>query len=268
METTTLSKMETTTPTKMETTTLSKMGTTIPARMETTIPIPEFIFRPYEAGDYEGLKNVMQECYSDLGSPYAPEEEMVLLNALYPRGQIVCLCDGVLVGATISRIVPSSIYFKAHTQAEIINLEVYEQDAVNGDSLYGMDVFVSAPFQRFKIGKQLVFLLHKVAVADNFYCNMGNSRIPNYAAYAQTMSLQEYALKVKNRELVDAALSFHYSNGYSYISDNPNFCEDDVKSAGHGINIAVLNPTFNSNLPIYPDRAANLAKLNASKNTQ
>lgn len=233
--------------------------------METNPPKPTLVFRPYEAQDYEALKNVMQECYADLGGAYAPEEEMSLLSTLYPRGQMVCLHEGTLVGAAISRLLPSSIYFKSHTQAEIINLDVYEKDTENGDTLYCMDVFVSPPYQRFKIGKQLMKLLTDVSVEDNLYSIMGNSRVSNYAPYAETMSLQEYAFKVKNRELIDSSLSFHYSNGFSYLCDNPNFCEDDIKSAGHGINLALLNPTFNPDLPVYPDRAANLAKLRAQK---
>jgi hypothetical protein len=234
--------------------------------MEQNPPKPNLVFRLYTPQDYEGLKNIMQISYADLGAPYAPEEELMLLSTLYPRGQIVCLLDGVIVGATISRVVPSEIYNLPHNQATCINIDLYENDTVIGDSVYGLDVFVNPEYQNLRIAKQIIAILMQHIFEDNFKTYMGTSRLVSYPQYMHELSIQEYAAKVKNREIYDFSLSFHMNNKAEFVCENPNFSEDDVKSAGHGVIIAVKNPNFNPDLMIYPDRAKNLAHLRAQKN--
>lgn len=230
--------------------------------MEQNSPKLNLVFRLYEPQDYEGLKNVMQLSYADLRESYAFEDNVNLLSALYPRGQIVCLLDGIIIGATISRVVPSEIYNLPHNQATCINIDLYEKDTVVGDSVYGLDVFVNPAHQNLRIAKQIVAILMQHIFEDNFKTYMGTSRLVNYPQYMHELSIQEYAAKVKNREIYDFSLSFHMNNKAEFVCENPNFSEDDVKSAGHGVIIAVPNPVFNPNLPIYPTRAQNLAKLN------
>ncbi len=66
---------------------------------------------------------------------------------------------------------------------------------------------------------------------------------------------KEYTAKVKNREIYDMALTFHLKNGVEFINENPNFCKEDIKSAGHGVIIGVPNPSFDPERAIYPERA-------------
>lgn len=223
--------------------------------MKNVSPSPNLSFRLYEPQDYESVKRIMIECYADLGGAYATEEELNLLSHLYQRGQIVCLLDDKIIGGTTSRIVPYDVYSQPHSLATCANLDLYESDAMNGDSVYGLDVFVMPEYQNLRIAKQVVEILNKHIFEDNFRFYMGTSRLVNYAEYADKMSIKEYTAKVKNREIYDMALTFHLKNGVEFINENPNFCKEDIKSAGHGVIIGVPNPSFDPERAIYPERA-------------
>jgi GNAT superfamily N-acetyltransferase len=222
--------------------------------MESNSQKPTLIFRLYEPQDYAGLKNVMQMSYADLKESYAFEDNVNLLSALYPRGQIVCTLDEEIIGASLNRIAPYAEYIQPHSQEKCIDASLYAQDTIAGDSLYAVDTFLHPQYQGLKIGKQLVQMLLDNLQTDNLFALFGNSRLVNYSKYAHEMSIATYAEKVKNRVLYDPVLSFHYSNGMEFVCENPNFSPEDTKSAGHGAIVAVKNPKFNPSEPIYADR--------------
>jgi hypothetical protein len=219
-------------------------------------------FRPYQASDYLPLKKVMQAAFADIEGAYATEEEMFLLSELYPRGQIVCLLNGQLIGATLSRIVPSERFRQPHTQADCIDLSTYVSDAAVGDSVYGLDVFVLPDFQNLKIARKIVTLLKKHVFEDNFRFFLGNSRVSGYHQYRDLMEVYSYYELVKSRELYDPALSFHLSCGMEFVCVNPEFSPDDTASAGLGIMLQEVNLSYNAACPIYPERRAHLARFN------
>ncbi len=224
-------------------------------------PSENLVFELYQPHHYQGLKETMQECFAELDESFADEEELDMLSALYPRGQIVCLLDGKVIGANIARVVPFEKYCKAHTQAECIDKDLFIPDFLLGDAVYGLDVFVDPQYQNLKIGKQLVEILVKHVFEDNFRCMMGISRTVNFAAHIHEMDCATYAEKVRNREIYDSALSFHIRNGMEFVNVSPNFSEDDVASAGFGIILQSPNPNFDPSKPIFPGRESRLQAL-------
>ncbi len=219
-------------------------------------PAPELSFELYQPHHYPGLKTIMQASFADIGEDAcADEEELAMLSALYPRGQIVCLLNGEVIGANLARIVPFDRYAQAHTQENCINKDLFVPDTVKGDAVYGLDVFVDPRYQNLRIGKQIVELLIKNTFEDNFRCMMGICRVVNFPAVMHEMDCETYAHKVKARELNDAVLSFHFRNGMEFVNVSPNFCEDDIASAGYGVILQIPNPNFDPKLPIYPVRA-------------
>ncbi|TAF34945.1 MAG: hypothetical protein EAZ57_02145 [Cytophagales bacterium] len=218
-------------------------------------------FRLYHPMDYKVLKTVMQIAFSDMEGAFVGEEEMLILSGLYPRGQIVCLLDGKLIGATVSRVVASQRFTKPHTQADCSNMRHYLPDTIHGDALYGLDVFVLPAYQNLKIARKIVTLLKKHAYEDNFITVLGSSRVSGYAKYVNHMDCETYFNKVKSREIYDPALSFHLSCGMEYVCVNDKFSDEDVSSAGFGIILQQLNPDYKPELMIYPERRRNISRF-------
>ncbi len=221
------------------------------------------LFRLYRAEDYAQLKQVMQTAFSDIEGAYATEEEMELLSELYPRGQIVCTLNGQLIGATLSRVVPSERFQQPHTQYDCIDLSTYVPDTAVGDSVYGLDVFVLPEFQNLKIARKIVTMLKKHVFEDNFRFFLGNSRVSGYHQYRDLMDCYAYFQLVKSRELYDPALSFHLSCGMEFVCINPEFNYEDAASAGLGIMMQQINNDYNPSLSIYPERWSILAQIDA-----
>ncbi len=217
-------------------------------------------YRPYALSDYAQVKSVMQAAYADLEDAYAPEEEMCLLHALYPQGQIVALLEDKIIGINISRVLPYQIYTQAHTQEEIIDMSRYINDTIEGDCSYGIDVVVVPQYHNLKIGQQLISIFIATTFKDNLKAMIGISRISNYHLYQYEFSVEEYVQKVCNKELYDAALSFHLRNGMKYIALSPNYSPKDKNSLGYGVVLTCVNPNYNPNLPTFEERQANVER--------
>jgi GNAT superfamily N-acetyltransferase len=220
----------------------------------------EISFELYQIKHYKELKELMRLCFSDIGDVYASEEELQLLSDLYPRGQIVCLVDDKIVGVNLSRIVPFSKYQKPHNQEMCIDQNVFLSETEQGNSVYGLDVFVHPDYQNLKIGKMIVSKFIQNVFEDNFYCMMGISRVVNYSNYVNEMDCETYVQKVINREIKDPVLGFHLSYGSEFVNVSPNFSDDDHSSAGYGVTIAVYNPNFDATKAIYLERAKIIGK--------
>lgn len=208
----------------------------------------DFTIRNYSEIHYEEVKALMQQCFSDMDGAYATTEELALLSRLYPQGQILFFAEDELVAANFSRIVPFEKYRLPHTQFDCANLEVFLEDALNGDSVYGLDVIVKPEFQSGKIGKRIVQEFIDRVFSDNFAYMLGISRIVNYHNYTDSMTALEYATRVKAREIADPVLGFHFSYGCEIIGDSPEFNALDVASSGEGIIIGIKNPDYDANV--------------------
>jgi ribosomal protein S18 acetylase RimI-like enzyme len=203
------------------------------------------VIRPYQPADYGQIKQIMQVGFADLDGAHAKEDEMNLMHHLYERGQMVATVDNQVVAICTSRIVPYHKYVRPHTQADCENTQIFEQDAHNGNAVYGLDIVVNPAFQNLKLGKKLVDQVVKHTFEDGFYAFIGMSRITNYANHSHEMSCKTYFDKVKNRELSDPVLGFHLRNGMEFAAILPQYSLADKASAGYGIMLRILNPNYN-----------------------
>ncbi len=203
-------------------------------------------FELYQAFYYDDLKEIMQVCFNDLkGQNYSTFEEIEIMSSLYPRGQIICTYKGKLIGANLSRIVPFDRYKENHTQLMCSDQNLFIDDAINGDSVYGLDVFVHPEYRYLKVGKTIVEKFIQNVYEDNFKCMMGISRIPDYIQYKNELTCEEYVQKILKGELVDKVLNFHLKCDAQIININPNFNPDDEASDGYGVLLSYPNDNYN-----------------------
>lgn len=211
-------------------------------------------FSIYRPELYPEFQELMQLCYADMGGEHASKEEMDLLSRLYPEGQILAMVDGKLAGAALARIVPAEKFLKPHRQSEVLDLSTYESDAMIGQAVYGMDIFVHPDYRTFKTANLLHQKTFEQVASDNFTDYLGASRVSNYAKYADTMSLEEYADQVRNRKILDRALSFHLFNKMELVDVIHHFNEGDVSSLGCGTVMRRRNTAYDPSRPVYPAR--------------
>lgn len=224
-------------------------------------PTSNITFSYYQPSEYSKFRSLMQLCFSDMGGEYASEEEMTLLSDLYPRGQIMAYDNDVLIGAVISRIVPYESFNKAHTQAEILDLSRYINDAIIGNALYGLDIFVHPDYRTIKLGNTLYSKLITEFTSDNFTDFLGASRVSGYGKYKSEMSLETYVEKVRLREIKDGALSFHFYNGMVVFDVMYDFNIGDTASSGCGVAMGYTNLNYNPLQPVFSERQKQLTSL-------
>ena len=209
----------------------------------------------YKHDDYEEFKKLMQLCYNYIGGEFCSKEEMTLLSDLYPEGQIVAHVNGVLIGAHLSRIVPYEKYNKAHTQGQISNMSDYVEDYIDGNALYGLDMFVHPDYRRLNVAN-ILYKSYFDEVSDRNFTNLiGVSLICNYGTFKNEMSLHTYIHKVKCREVKDNVLSFHLIHNAKVLDAMDNYLpSNEHQNIGYAAVIGFENLNFNPNLPIYKER--------------
>ena len=211
-----------------------------------------FTYRPYALTDYSQLKALMETAYADLENPAMSQEEMELLQSIYPEGQILCFDGQRLIAASLNRIVATDKYVSNFTEEQTFNMSVYKSDAQANESVYALDFVVLPEYQSQRVGFQLRQVLHhQIFNVDNFIALVGVSRLSNYYQYQNEMDCETYVQKVKNRELRDPVLSFHLAHKMETRSILPNFNPNDKKSAGFGLSVILKNPYYNPLLPTY-----------------
>lgn len=209
----------------------------------------------YQPEDYSQFSSLMQLCYKNSGGESASEEEMNLLSSLYPAGQIVAWDGDILVGATISRIVPYDDFSKPHRQADVLDLTRYQADARIGNALYGMDIFVN-PQYRGITGHRIYKKLMQAFTDSNFTHFVGVSILSGYHRYADSLDLETYVEKVMAKAIKDEAFSFHLSvlKSVTVFGVMHDFNPQDAASVGCGVAIGYTNPHYNPALPVCPER--------------
>jgi GNAT superfamily N-acetyltransferase len=224
-------------------------------------PAQELSFELYQPHHAADLSALMKLCFADQEASMVSLEAINHLSKRYPKGQIVCLLQGKIVGACLSRVVPYAIYSQAHTQRDCLDTFRFDQDTWFGDSLYGLGVFVDPEYQNLKLGKKLMGMQMQAAFQDNFSGVISSLCLANFPAYMHDMDCVTYLQKVKEGELFDRALSFYLSNGAQFVNASPNFSHSNFASEGQGVVLSIPNPLYNPLRPIYPERAQALRKF-------
>ena len=97
--------------------------------------------------DYEELKQVMIEIYTDKPGAYWTKNQIEKLIKLFPEGQVVIKVNGKLAGCALSIIVDYKKFGDNHTYKKITGNSSFSTHNPNGDVLYGIEVFTSQHFR-------------------------------------------------------------------------------------------------------------------------
>ena len=165
--------------------------------------------------DYSELRSVMISSYHTMPDAYWEEAQIRNLVRVFPEGQVIITINGQIAGCALSIIVDYSKFDDFHTYKEITGNYTFKTNNMNGDILYGVDVFVKPEFRGLRLGRRMYEYRKQLCERLNLKGIAFGGRIPNYHKYSAELSPKEYIDKVKSKEIYDPVLNFHLSNDFS-----------------------------------------------------
>lgn len=191
-----------------------------------------FFLKP---GNYEEIKNVMIESYSNMPGAYWKTHHIQKLVELFPDGQVGIRIDGELAGCALSIIVNSSKFGEKHTYREVTGNYTFNTHSATGDTLYGIDIFIHPRFRGLRLGRRLYDYRKELCEKLNLKSIVFGGRIPNYHKYADNISPREYIEKVRTKEIHDPVLDFQMSNDFHPVRIIRGYLEGDKDSQEYAV---------------------------------
>jgi ribosomal protein S18 acetylase RimI-like enzyme len=105
--------------------------------------------------DYADLKDIMERVYKTMPNSAWNQEQIETLTTIFPEGQVGIIVDGKLVACALTLIVNYSDVEKNHTYAQITGQYTFNTHQPNGDTLYGIDVFIDPDYRGMRLGRRL-----------------------------------------------------------------------------------------------------------------
>lgn len=179
--------------------------------------------------DYNDLKKSMAEAYQGVGNIWTRENIVDLID-IFPEGQFVVEVDGHVVACALSIIIDSEKTNIEKSYYQIIDDGKFSKHDYDGNTLYGIEVFVHPEFRSMRLGRRLYDARKELCEQMNLKSIIAGGRIPNYYNYAEDISPRVYIEKVKRKEIFDPTLTFQLSNDFHVKKILKNYLPEDVES--------------------------------------
>lgn len=180
--------------------------------------------------DYLEIKEVMVSAYASMPNSYWKEHHIGALLEKFPEGQVVIKVNGQIAGCALSIIIDYDEYDDYHTYKEITADYTFNSHTMDGDVLYGIDVFITPEFRGLRLGRRLYDYRKELCEKLNLRGIAFGGRIPNYHKYSDELSPKEYIEKVKRKEIHDPVLNFQISNDFHPARILKGYLEGDKAS--------------------------------------
>lgn len=185
--------------------------------------------------DYEDLKQVMIEAYHTMPNAYWKEFHVNKLLEIFPEGQIVVKVNGEIAGCALSIIIDSDKFHDQHSYSEITGNFSFDTHDAEGDTLYGIDVFVKPNFRGLRLGRRMYDYRKELCEKLNLKRIVFGGRIPNYHKYASELTPKQYIEKVRLKEIHDPVLNFQLANDFHPIKLIKGYLEGDNASKEYAV---------------------------------
>jgi ribosomal protein S18 acetylase RimI-like enzyme len=168
----------------------------------------EATLRPAELSDIDALIELNKRCFP------TPLEESVVWNRaqlrnhlrVFPDGQLVVERGGQLVGAAHALIVSlGSDPYRPHTYSGITDGGYFHNHDPEGDTLYGVDVYVTPEARGQGIGRELYAARRAICKRLNLRRILAGGRVHGFVDHP-TLTPEQYVRKVETGELSDLVL--------------------------------------------------------------
>jgi len=190
--------------------------------------------------DYFDLKSSMLEAYAQWGA-YWRDHQIERLLDIFPEGQLCIKVNDRLVGTALSIIVDYKSLGDNHTYKDATSNYSFNNHTLDGDMLYGIEIFIAPEFRGLRLGRRLYDARKELCEKLNLRGIIAGARLPRYGEYADTLTAKAYIEKVKNKELYDPTLSFQISNGFHVRKILKGYMPGDAESMEYAALIEWIN---------------------------
>lgn len=185
--------------------------------------------------DYQELKQAMIDSYLTMPNQYWREQQIQELISKFPEGQVVIKVNDQIAGCALSIIVDGERFEKKHSFKEITGSYTFSTHNPDGNTLYGIEVFIVPEFRGLRLGRRLYDYRKELCETLNLRGIAFGGRIPNYHKYAASINPKEYIEKVKNKEIYDPVLSFQLANSFYPTKILKGYLEGDQASNEYAV---------------------------------
>jgi ribosomal protein S18 acetylase RimI-like enzyme len=203
--------------------------------------------------DYADIKRIMNEVYSNAGGAWTKEEFKSQLKN-FPEGQICIEDNGKLVAAAFTVIINYAKYGDNHTYKEITGDGMLTNHDPDGETLYGIDVFVDPNHQGIRLGRRLYDTRKELCEKLNLRAIIMGGRIPGYKKHAKELSPREYIEQVKSKEIYDPILTFQLNNDFHIRKVMTNYLPDDKESKSYAVLLEWINVYYDESVKLFGDK--------------
>lgn len=185
--------------------------------------------------DYDALKSVMQSAYTSMTESYWKPHHIKTLIDKFPLGQVAVKVNGQFAGCALSIIVDQDKFGDQHTYKQITGNYTFNTHTDEGDTLYGIDVFIRPEYRGLRLGRRLYDYRKELCEKLNLKSIVFGGRIPMFHEYAHELTPKQYIEKVRLREIHDPVLNFQLSNDFHPIRVLRNYLQGDKLSREFGV---------------------------------
>lgn len=215
----------------------------------------KLILRALTKEDYPRIKEIMDRVYSNMGGAWTIKEYRAL-SKQFPEGQICIEDKGKVIAAALAIIVNGEEFERRHTYQDVVKGGKMTAHDLDGDALYGVDVFVDPDYRGLRLGRRLYDARKELCEKLNLKSIIFGGRIPGYGEYSDTLSPSQYIQKVKANEIYDPVLSFQLSNDFHVKKVLKNYIPEDTQSDAYGVLMEWNNIFFEKRQKLFGGRKA------------
>jgi predicted amidohydrolase/ribosomal protein S18 acetylase RimI-like enzyme len=193
--------------------------------------------------DFDDIKDIMDIVFANAGKSWTKNQLKKLLK-VFPEGQICIEDNGKLVAAALCVIVEYQKFGDKHTYEEITGNGKFDTHNPEGDTLYGIDLFVHPEYRNMRLGRRLYDARKQLCENFNLRAIIAGGRIPGYRNYQDRLSPKQYIEEVKNKEIYDSVLSFQLANDFHVRKVLTRYMPQDVDSKSYATLLEWININF------------------------
>ncbi len=192
---------------------------------------PEIVVRNTRPEDFEQIIEMTREVYHD--SPTWKIEQLASHREVFPEGQFVAVEKEAerVVGMAASLIVVWDDYEMRASWRDFTDHGTFRNHNPEGRTLYGAEVMVRPSVQGRGAGKQIYKARRSLVRQLGLLRIRAGARLCGYHRYADSLTAEQYVLRVMAGDLSDSTLCFQLKQGFVPLAVAPDYLHHDPERA-------------------------------------